>query len=63
MIKTKENTFEPKITSDHNINVKSIKASKEVLVYAKNIASFIILPVSHLFSFPLSESVDKLERS
>ena len=35
MIKTKENTFEPKITSDHNINVKSVTASKEVLVYEK----------------------------
>ena len=35
MIKTKENTFEPKIILDHNINVNSITASKEVLVYEK----------------------------
>ena len=35
MIETKENTVEPKIISGHNINVKSITASKEVLVYEK----------------------------
>ena len=50
MIEKKENTVEPKIKSDHNINIKSITPSKEILVYEKTSC----LPAL-FFSFPLLE--------